>query len=254
MSTSDAKLDTIHTAFGEFMNQHHLGAHAFLFRLRPATKGVLLLYANPLPLQQAIKRLQKAMTKRHYTMSRIEKKLKHCMGGMFITRDAIQRCDDRFDWRRLDTYDPTRELLIHIQYNVDPQMPVSAHFTIPDLDVRFYNMELYTTMERSTEQTQWAQTLHPDIRQYLSERPLPPNSQALTDDVPMMKQVYQEFKARSTYCATCQRSKSTTKLQRCGSCRLVAYCSTSCQRRDWSQHKICCSSMNLIMTTISRNL
>ena len=41
-------------------------------------------------------------------------------------------------------------------------------------------------------------------------------------------------------CQTCNQYKP---LQRCSRCKAVSYCSTSCQRKDWKQHKTKCGKL-----------
>lgn len=41
-------------------------------------------------------------------------------------------------------------------------------------------------------------------------------------------------------CQTCH--KSDVKLKSCGNCRAIRYCSATCQKADWSQHKIECNT------------
>jgi len=40
------------------------------------------------------------------------------------------------------------------------------------------------------------------------------------------------------FCFYCE--KTTSNLKRCSRCHRVYYCSTECQRSDWSQHKVIC--------------
>jgi radical SAM protein with 4Fe4S-binding SPASM domain len=37
-------------------------------------------------------------------------------------------------------------------------------------------------------------------------------------------------------------AESRIKLNKCGRCRAVAYCSVSCQKDDWPRHKAVCAS------------
>jgi len=37
-------------------------------------------------------------------------------------------------------------------------------------------------------------------------------------------------------------ANTRTKLNKCGRCRMVAYCSTPCQKEDWLRHKTVCFS------------
>ena len=41
-------------------------------------------------------------------------------------------------------------------------------------------------------------------------------------------------------CATCK--KEETEMKRCGRCKVVFYCSVQCQRNDWPNHKLICST------------
>jgi hypothetical protein len=43
---------------------------------------------------------------------------------------------------------------------------------------------------------------------------------------------------RAPHCSHCDRTQG--KLQACGSCRLVKYCSPDCQKLDWPRHKAVC--------------
>ncbi len=44
-------------------------------------------------------------------------------------------------------------------------------------------------------------------------------------------------------CAVCGSvGTAEAKLQRCGSCKRVEYCSVACQRADWKAHKPLCKS------------
>ncbi|KAI9916749.1 hypothetical protein PsorP6_016774 [Peronosclerospora sorghi] len=44
----------------------------------------------------------------------------------------------------------------------------------------------------------------------------------------------------SNLCGACRKAKGS--LKRCGSCRLISYCSLSCQKAHWKYHKIVCRS------------
>ena len=52
-----------------------------------------------------------------------------------------------------------------------------------------------------------------------------------------------------TTCAVCQATATTTgaKLNFCSKCRNVAYCSTECQRADWTSHKSTCKDIAKIL-------
>ncbi|KAJ6536157.1 hypothetical protein B0H19DRAFT_1270954 [Mycena capillaripes] len=41
-------------------------------------------------------------------------------------------------------------------------------------------------------------------------------------------------------CFTCKQSKGRDDLKSCGRCRLVRYCSSECQKKDWKNHKKFC--------------
>lgn len=44
-------------------------------------------------------------------------------------------------------------------------------------------------------------------------------------------------------CGACKRPPALgEKLLKCGRCRAVTYCNQDCQKADWSQHKVVCSS------------
>ncbi|KAG0052494.1 hypothetical protein BGZ83_002524 [Gryganskiella cystojenkinii] len=46
-------------------------------------------------------------------------------------------------------------------------------------------------------------------------------------------------------CAVC----STPSITRCSRCKVVHYCSETCQRKDWSRHKVACSPSNAATPT-----
>ena len=51
-------------------------------------------------------------------------------------------------------------------------------------------------------------------------------------------------------CATCGSSSSSSRLRRCSACRLVAYCSVTCQKADWKLHKpVCCKPASVALGT-----
>jgi radical SAM protein with 4Fe4S-binding SPASM domain len=37
-------------------------------------------------------------------------------------------------------------------------------------------------------------------------------------------------------------AESRAKLNKCGRCRAVAYCSVACQKDDWARHKAVCTA------------
>jgi len=41
-------------------------------------------------------------------------------------------------------------------------------------------------------------------------------------------------------CAMCGRTNHECKLYQCGNCQSAMYCSLSCQKRDWLEHKVKC--------------
>lgn len=41
-------------------------------------------------------------------------------------------------------------------------------------------------------------------------------------------------------CSFCGLESVDSSLKQCGACRLVKYCSTSCQKSDWKAHKVSC--------------
>jgi len=47
----------------------------------------------------------------------------------------------------------------------------------------------------------------------------------------------------SSICSTCHSSRPS--LSRCTGCLSVSYCNSSCQRRDWPQHKLACAKLKL---------
>ena len=43
------------------------------------------------------------------------------------------------------------------------------------------------------------------------------------------------------FCAKCQRQPPACSLKRCTRCLLSYYCSVSCQKANWRDHKLACS-------------
>ena len=50
-----------------------------------------------------------------------------------------------------------------------------------------------------------------------------------------------------------QSSQGTTRLKKCGSCKVAKYCSKQCQKNDWKLHKIHCALMPEFQSLISIN-
>jgi hypothetical protein len=74
-------------------------------------------------------------------------------------------------------------------------------------------------------------------------RSLPPEIQPLQDGIELqleeMKLVDSaKSRARCEHCA--KTAPKTGKLNKCGRCQISWYCSTSCQKADWSEHKRHC--------------
>jgi len=47
-------------------------------------------------------------------------------------------------------------------------------------------------------------------------------------------------------CANCQKDKTAQpdyKINRCGKCKLIRYCSADCQKEDWNRHKKVCKTV-----------
>ena len=53
-----------------------------------------------------------------------------------------------------------------------------------------------------------------------------------------------------THCAFCKESprKGKKKFHLCSQCRSVSYCTPSCQRNHWKEHKITCTNFAKIMS------
>jgi hypothetical protein len=47
--------------------------------------------------------------------------------------------------------------------------------------------------------------------------------------------------AEKWICNSCYGAKSASKLKKCSKCLYARYCSTSCQRNDWTHHKTTCT-------------
>ena len=43
------------------------------------------------------------------------------------------------------------------------------------------------------------------------------------------------------FCATCYRAPPVVTLKKCSKCQISQYCSLSCQKENWKQHKFACS-------------
>ena len=44
----------------------------------------------------------------------------------------------------------------------------------------------------------------------------------------------------ASQCACCEQKGADVKLQACSGCTTTYYCSTTCQKQDWKQHKQTC--------------
>jgi hypothetical protein len=52
-----------------------------------------------------------------------------------------------------------------------------------------------------------------------------------------------ESEKQCSFCKATQRTPGVTKMSKCSRCRVVFYCSKSCQRMDWNLHKTNCSRL-----------
>ncbi|EAU83524.2 hypothetical protein CC1G_04780 [Coprinopsis cinerea okayama7 len=52
----------------------------------------------------------------------------------------------------------------------------------------------------------------------------------------------------SSYCSACFGPGTSAPLKRCPNCKIVMYCGSACQSRDWSLHKLECSALQRWMS------
>lgn len=60
--------------------------------------------------------------------------------------------------------------------------------------------------------------------------------------VPYMDDLFNEGMLRrlQNVCRQCKKEDTNSSLKACGRCLLVKYCSSECQKKDWSKHKLIC--------------